>query len=139
MGSLPFGLIGRYGLPEVGDLEWIRSLTTGRDHIFLGDCDPPDLLIFAWLRCHLHGLRYVGVGELLLHKLAIPNLTSIEITLSDSEVRSLPLLRRACPDLTAIVGPKCAAMLDRGRKIEIEGAFQFATVAQDQFAELLSE
>lgn len=47
------GMIGRYGLPQVSDLSWIRSIVGQRPLLFLGDMDPVDLMVFAWLRIHL--------------------------------------------------------------------------------------
>ena len=45
-----FGMIGRYGLPSVADLPWIRTMVGSRELFFLGDMDPVDLMVFAWLR-----------------------------------------------------------------------------------------
>src|SRR5882757_7852162 len=44
------GLIGRYGLPSGSEVNWIRELIGEYPLLFIGDADPVDLMIFAWLR-----------------------------------------------------------------------------------------
>jgi hypothetical protein len=48
------------------------------------------------------------------------------IPLADDERAAISLLENLCPDYRAIVGPQCAALLDRGRKTEIEVVVNFA-------------
>jgi hypothetical protein len=44
----PMAVVGRYGLPVQVDLSLMRR--SSQVPIFVGDCDPPDILVFAWLR-----------------------------------------------------------------------------------------
>jgi len=48
------------------------------------------------------------------------------IPLADDERAAISLLENLCSDYRAIVGPQSAALLDRGRKIEIEAVVNFA-------------
>jgi hypothetical protein len=116
------GLIGRYGLPCATDVDSVRKLTGRRKILFLGDLDPSDLLIFAWLRARLgpRRIEYLGIGDRLLNERAIVIPDSYWIKLSRSERRSLPVLNEAFPDFRDVAGPHCAAELDNGRKLELE-------------------
>ncbi len=71
--SESFGLIARYGLPSPADADWLRRLAGRPRILFLGDLDPQDLMIFAWLRAHFGPRRidYFGIGDWLLDERAI--------------------------------------------------------------------
>src|SRR5262245_2080241 len=56
------GVICRAGLPCDDDLVWLAALIRGRKLLFLGDMDPADLMIFAWLRARLPTNEVVHVG-----------------------------------------------------------------------------
>lgn len=118
------GLIGRYGLPNETDVNRILHNIGDSKVYFLGDMDPVDLLIFAWLRERLAGVlvEYTGVGDAYLAALEIELPDSFEITFATSERAAMSLLNKVFPDLNEIVGPKCADLLQHGRKIEIEAA-----------------
>ncbi len=47
--SVHVGYLGRHGLPGAHDPEWIARLAAAHPLEFLGDLDPPDLLVFTWL------------------------------------------------------------------------------------------
>ena len=126
--NLPVAMIGRYGLPSSADAQWIARLTNGAEYVLLGDADPPDLLVFAWLRAHIH-IKWWGVSDTFLNVLGVPQTDRITIPLSDSERAAIPELDELCPDFRHLLGPYCASLLDRGRKIELEGALNFATVS----------
>jgi hypothetical protein len=116
------GLIGRYGLPSADDAKWIRRLVGNHELWFLGDLDPPDLLILAWLRARLRPKRveHLGINDSYLDELQVCLPDSFAMKCSLSERRSLPLLQKAFPRLSAIVGARCAELLEHGRKIELE-------------------
>lgn len=61
----PLGIVGRRGLPGASDPAWIRCLVGEGELRFLGDLDPVDLMVFAWLRWRLHPtpVAYLGVGD----------------------------------------------------------------------------
>lgn len=61
-------MIGRYGLPNQDDVHWLSALVGSRGLLFLGDMDPVDLMIFAWLRGHLRRshIEYLGVSDAFL-------------------------------------------------------------------------
>jgi hypothetical protein len=117
-----FGMIGRYGLPSPADALWIRDFVGERELVFLGDMDPSDLMIFAWLRANLAPARvtHLGVSDKYIADLKVVLPESFTLDLSPSERQSLPLLNAVFGDLTEIVGPKCADLLEQGRKIELD-------------------
>lgn len=96
----------------------------GRSLLFLGDMDPVDLLIFAWLRFRLRSdkVRYVGVGGRLLSQLSLFDEASIQIPQAPSELEAHSLLLDALPDLDDITGASVVRLLISGLKIEVEGA-----------------
>ena len=107
-------IAGGYGLPDAAALE---TLPKRAEWLFVGDADPPDLLIFAWLRTH-HPIQWRGVCDAMLPA----NRSAITIALSPSERAAVPLLNSLCPDYREQIGPRCAALLIEGLKIELEGA-----------------
>jgi len=112
-------VVGRGGLPNENDAQWLRTIADDRVIVFLGDADPADLLIFVWLRSQMP-ISYVGVNDVLIQKLGVRVEDFMTISLAEDEKAAIPLLANLCPDYRAVVGPQCAALLDRGRKIEIE-------------------
>lgn len=119
-------VVGRCGLPNDRDVSWLRALAGDHPVLFLGDCDPVDLLIFVWLRLQLP-IRHVGVSDSFIEKLGIRRGDSLTIPLSDSEQKALLLVAELCPDRTELVGSVCLALLNAGRKIEVEAAVHSAT------------
>jgi len=111
--------IGRYGLPNEHDVTELLSFVRGRPFAFLGDADPPDLLVFAWLRSHLP-ITYLGINDTLVETLGIEVDDTIAIRLADSELSSMPLLAVTCPDYRGLLGPQITQLLDSGSKLEIE-------------------
>src|SRR5258708_28282716 len=89
-----FGFIGRYGLPNQADASAIRRLVGGHKLFFLGDLDPQDLLIFAWLRARLRPKRiqFLGICDRYLYRLKVVLPETFHIRLSRSERRSMMLL-----------------------------------------------
>ena len=116
------GLICRSGLPHAKDAGWIRNLLGGRRLVFLGDMDPVDLMVFAWWRASLDSgqVAYLGISDHYLDRLEVEIPEEYLISLAPCEQRSMPVLDAVCPDYRAVVGPDCAALLDGGRKIELE-------------------
>ena len=129
-GSGVFGMIGRYGLPNRLDLEWILQIAGSRALGFLGDMDPVDLLVFAWLResARPRQVTYLGISDALFDALhmAIPDVSSIPC--SASEQKAIPLLSRVFPDYARKVGACCSHTLAQGRKIELEAIVGASTV-----------
>lgn len=106
-------IAGGYGLPDAAILE---TLPKHGKWLFVGDADPPDLLIFAWLRTH-RPIQWRGVCDAMLPI----NYSDITISLSPSERVAVPLLDAFCPDYRDLIGPHCSALLASGLKIELEG------------------
>jgi hypothetical protein len=121
------GVIGRYGLPGDGDEAWLESLANGRQCLFIGDADPPDLLVFAWLRARM-AISFRGLNDWLLGRCGVTVADRITIPHSRAETAAMPLLREQVPDHSELIGPGCSAVLDSGRKVELESLFSFATV-----------
>ncbi len=117
------GIIGRPGLPTRTDLDWISLMIGQRELLFLGDMDPVDLMVFAWLRATLPGkhVGFLGISDSLLKAASIPLTTTYFLSCAPSEQQSLAFLRKVLPELTKTVGSDCADMLQRGRKRELEG------------------
>ncbi len=113
------GLIGRYGLPSEKEISRLPVIVGDRQLCFLGDFDPPDLLVFAWLRSHMD-VSHIGVNDVFLETLDFPIDERWLIQLSDSERQSSDLIDRLIPDFRDLVGANCAALVDRGYKLELE-------------------
>lgn len=127
-----YGWIARYGLPDAADAVWLRQFARGRTLLFLGDMDPPDLLVFAWLRHKLRGikLRHIGVNDHLLTACTLTPSSRSTIPFSVSERKALPLLDKVWPDWHATIGPTCSALLASGHKLEVEAIFSFGKATQ---------
>jgi hypothetical protein len=115
----PVAILGRYGLPRRGDLDWLCGGNVCR--LFLGDADPPDLLVFAWLREHV-SIQWAGVSDEFFNARGYDRDPTIQIQLADSELAAVTQLVRLCPDYHELLGEFTSSLLDRGAKIELEGA-----------------
>jgi len=89
---------------------------------YLGDLDPPDLMIFAWLREKLlpKPIRNLGISDAYLTHLNAVLPPTFVMQCSPSERRALKVLRKVFPDLAETVGAVAAQLLREGRKIELE-------------------
>jgi len=92
-----------------------------REVIFVGDADPVDLLVFAWLREHL-STEWFGVSDRFLLAQGMRFRPRVQIPLASSEQETIEQLGRFCPDYRMLLGKECSALLDAGMKIELEGA-----------------
>lgn len=117
-----FGLIGRYGLPTIGDVPWIRQLAGEAPLLFIGDLDPADLMIFAWLRSTLQPsrIRFVGVSDSLVASAGTTLPQSSYIVCSPSEREAIPELEQFFPDFRNAIGEDCASVLAGGVKLELD-------------------
>ena len=115
----PIAMIGRYGLPLLADLPLL--LGSAQSPIFIGDGDPPDLMIFSWLREHL-SIIWHGVNDKFLEIHGNRDIAWIRIKMSETELEARKLLPDLCPDYRQLLGPYCSSLLDRGFKIEVEGS-----------------
>ena len=114
----PIATIGRNGLPSPDDLPLLKR---SQRRMFIGDADPPDIMIFAWLREHIP-IVWHGVSDAFLEHHGNRDNHSIRIPLSDSEAESYKHMTILCPDYRELLGPYCSSLLDDGFKIELEGA-----------------
>lgn len=121
-----FAPIARGFLPAEHEADWMRQLVGERRFVFLGDADPVDLLIYAWLRQRVP-IEYVGLSDRLLDATGTPRCDNLLIKLNEQESAALPLLHQSISDLEALIGPWCAGLLSSGRKIEAEAMLSFAT------------
>jgi hypothetical protein len=134
----PFAAVLRYGLPSSEtDIVWLASTVGSRRLVFLGDADPADLLIYAWLRERL-AIEYIGLSDTLLEKCGVPLKSDLTIEMKRSELSAMPLVSQHLGDLTSILGPWCAGLFVAGRKIELEALFSFATCSPTQIAAALT-
>jgi len=115
-------MIGRYGLPSLDDLAWIRDVVGSRRVLFIGDMDPVDLMVFIWLRTLLPSRRtvYLGVNDKFLESLGIPLRRLCQIPFSPAERKSVALLQHVFPTLAKTLGPSCSRTFERKRKVEFE-------------------
>lgn len=116
------GMIGCYGLPTHDDAQWIRNFVGTRELWFLGDMDPADLLIYAWLRIRLApmAISHLGVSDRYLESLNMQMTPAHRIRLSPSENEALDLVKLALPDFEHLVGSKSAETLQGSQKFELE-------------------
>lgn len=116
-------LLSRYGLPADSDIALIGRLSDQAAVRFLGDLDPVDLLIFAWLRSQFvpDMVHFLGIRDDLLSCLSPQDRGNCTIDLDASEIEAIPLLEEALPDLYELVGPDSYRLLMAHRKIELEG------------------
>ena len=112
-------VIGRAGLPDENGAAWLRNLADNRPVVFMGDADPADLLVFAWLRSQM-SVSYVGLSDMLVQKLRDQTDHALTIPLSDSEREAMSLVAEVFPEYKTSVGQRCADYLNQGRKVEIE-------------------
>ena len=117
-------VVARYGLPSERDGEFLASFTNGGHVSFLGDLDPPDLLIFAWLQEVLAPapIEHLGVSDAIWRELGSPLPERFALPLTESERSAVALLEEVLPQLANIAGQSSAALLRFGRKIELESA-----------------
>ena len=115
-------LIGRYGLPGRDDVTWMRNMVASHNAVFFGDLDPPDILVFAWLRDQLHPvrMRYLGISDTFIASTGFNISESVTIALSDTERAAIALVETVTPDLPQLIGPQCTDLLRAGRKLEVE-------------------
>ncbi len=111
-----------YGLPHREMVAAIQEAVGNRLVQFLGDMDPADLLVFAWLRSALFPTRvkHFGISDEYLSKLGVDVPASFVMKCSPSECALRPLLDKTLPDYREIVGERCCELLVSGRKMEIE-------------------
>ena len=117
----PTAALARYGLPCGVDVEWLRGGSHEITRLFFGDADPPDLLVFAWLREHV-SIQWAGVSDHFLKARGYNGRPDVQIRLADSERAAVGELARLCPGYRELLGESCARLLERGLKIELEGA-----------------
>ncbi len=96
--------------------------------MFVGDLDPLDLLVYAAWRNGPSKLRgkagigmpvaYGGIRDSWATRLD----RRLQMEMGPFERELWPYVRRILPDVHELVGPKCFALLQAGRKIELEGA-----------------
>ncbi|MHB8860934.1 MAG: hypothetical protein ACYC6N_00915 [Pirellulaceae bacterium] len=121
------GVIGRCGLPAESDLRWLRSCVSSHACMFVGDADPCDLLVFAWLRSQL-GVSHRGLSDSLLERCGVVLDNRFTIALCNTELAAMPLVVEYLPDYAALLGPVCTELLRSGRKVELEALISFAMV-----------
>lgn len=130
------GVIGRYGLPRDEEIAGIAKIVSDYSICFLGDCDPFDLLVFAWLRQHFP-IRYLGVSDAVVSALGVVVNERITIPLPEEERRAMSLVREVWPDFAESVGPECAQLLDGNRKLELEALVSYRTNPRGQLLGLM--
>jgi hypothetical protein len=116
------GIIAQGGLPNFSDVDWLADVVGTRELLFLGDMDPVDLMIFAWLRARLPSVHitYFGISDSFLSKLCCRIPESFRIQLSPAELAAVPVVEQELLELPKTVGPECFALLKQGYKIELE-------------------
>jgi Domain of unknown function (DUF6968) len=142
-----------YGIPSKRHCELLRAHAKkiGRPFRFVGDLDPLDLTVFASLQRGGAPLRaraapavpvvYAGIDDAWLRscerRLGDRPLRHVCIRQDATEQKLLRELVRAGINVEALVGPRCAALLGEGLKLEIEGASNAAIYGQDFMRVLL--
>ena len=142
-----------FGMPSRRQCELLRAHASATDTVmrFAGDLDPLDLTVFRSLQSGGAPLRaraapavpvaYSGIDdgwlEICQRRLGSRPLATVCIRQDATEKKLLTELVRAGVDIDGLVGPKCAALLRSGIKLEIEGASNAAIYGKDVMQELL--
>ncbi|GEM_PF-2409708 len=131
-GDLPNDLLvlQHYGLPVPQQIRFIRGLCqdAGTTAIFVGDLDPLDLLIYAAWRLGPSRLQGRGGDGVSIEYGGIRDTwrtrgnRRLQIEMHPFERELWPFVRQLLPNVEALIGPRCFALLEAGRKIELEGA-----------------
>ena len=118
--------------PIVGTWSGCERCSARGTLLFMGDLDPPDLLIYAWLRNALMpaAAEHFGINDQLLSALGCAVPESHLIPYSTSEIAGCELLKAVVPDFVSCVGAECAALIGSERKLEIEGLISLAGAAK---------
>ena len=124
--EVSMGVIGRYGLLRDEDLSGIARILGDYAIYFLGDCDPFDLLVFAWLRQHFP-IRFLGVSDAVVSALGVEVNDRITIPLPEEEQLAMRLVREVWPEFAESIGPRCARLLEGNRKLELEALVSYHT------------
>lgn len=121
-GPIDFGIISHSGLPNEVDVDWLVTAIGNRQLLFIGDLDPADIMIFAWLRDRLSSLRvtHLGINDLFLERVKVVVPRRYQIRMRSSEVTACVAITQTIPDLAQMLGPNCFQVLANGYKIEIE-------------------
>jgi hypothetical protein len=130
LGISPFaeiGLVGRYGLPQPDDADWLGQMLKHRAVGFLGDLDAVDLTIFAWLGRRFPSARitYLGLGDDLLSAagIAIGESSNLDQMASPEEQQQQGFVRTLLPELETLVGQASVQKMESGRKLELPAVF----------------
>ena len=115
----PIAAVGVPGLPADHQLPQVPG--TVQKQISVGDADPPDLMVYAWLREQL-AIEWYGVNDAFLNSHGCRESDRMVIALGSSERAVIARLPDFCPDYSVLLGPYCASLLDGGFKIEVESA-----------------
>lgn len=142
-----------FGIPSPRRCDLLRAhaMATGASWRFVGDLDPLDLTVFASLRVGGSPLRgrprtavpvvYCGIDDpwlrLCEQRLGHRELRSVLIRQDPAERRLLTKLQTAGVDVDKLVGPRCAAILRGGLKLEIEGATNAVLYGKGMMSALL--
>ena len=125
----PIATISRGGIPTRDDLPFISGSSPSVARFFVGDADPPDILVYSWLGEHLPIIWY-GVNDDFLRRHGNLDYKVIRIPMTDSERKSIQMLSQICPDFRELLGECCSSLFDVGLKIELEGAIIHRDEAQ---------
>lgn len=124
------GFVGHNGLPHESEFELLRASLQGHTLLYLGDADPCDLLIFAWLRTRCVA-SFCGLSDSLLARCGVVIDERITIPMNQSEVDSMPFLAECLPEFERLIGPQCSALLNSGRKMELEALINYSKFEAD--------
>ncbi len=136
--SRRLALFGGYGLPAEEPVSELCNSIDQHTFCFLGDADPVDLLVYAWLSTQFP-IMHFGVNDALLATCDISLDDDMTIPLSESESAAMLLLNQIYPHLSDLVGERCAAILQRGRKIEVEAVLSSSMAAPTAVMDALIE
>jgi hypothetical protein len=115
-------LVSRSGLPREEDVKWLQDLFSDRQVVFVGDLDPVDVMIFAWLRLRLASTRIAhhGINDQLIGILNLSIPKNYQIELKAIERAAAAELTDIVPDLEKLLGRECLQILTDGNKLELE-------------------
>jgi hypothetical protein len=139
--TAPLLLYGCGGLPSAAVCEHLHATQRyfRAPAFFLGDLDPGDLTVFLALtrgnprlRVGRQGgsLKYLGVGDRFLdlfrRRLSMAQFKMSVLDMSPDEVHHYQLIRKMFLNIEEVIGSESLALLESGKKIEVEGLLRWA-------------
>jgi hypothetical protein len=103
----------------------LRDIARDCEVAFIGDLDPADLMVFAWLREQLAPTKVSlhGITDHFITALEVVLPESFRILMNSAETAATRELQQLFPDVGQLIGNNCCQILREGYKIEVEAIY----------------